>query len=342
MAPVLGIGAAQAQAAPPAACARKLTADVAALDQAVQFSRYDSHYRAFMIYALRHGVVPKSGTGTLTPGNVGLHDDHQSRSVVLRMDVGDCGAFVGRSASSLVAPGGSATYRLHASVGGTLLFYNQVVTNSGEADTGSFAFGMFGVVTAHRVAAAAPAGRQAARRRGGRPAVPGGSGGPDVARPSPRRHRAGNPSMKRKHPARGLFGQTRRPGFTLVELLVVLVILGLLAAVAAPQAMRYIGGAKQDAAKLQLQGLATAIDLYRLDIGRYPSREEGLAALVQKPAGLERWNGPYVRKAEQLQDPWGRVWRYRMPGEHGTYDLFSFGADDRPSGTGEDRDVTSW
>src|SRR5688500_8144584 len=99
-----------------------------------------------------------------------------------------------------------------------------------------------------------------------------------------------------------------RSGFTLVELLVVLVILGLLAAVAAPQAMRYLGGARHDAAKLQLQGLMTALDLYRLDVGRYPTREEGLAVLVQAPSsgGASRWNGPYVRKPEQLRDPWDR------------------------------------
>ncbi|MCR0983639.1 type II secretion system major pseudopilin GspG [Roseomonas populi] len=134
----------------------------------------------------------------------------------------------------------------------------------------------------------------------------------------------------------------RRPGFTLVELLVVLVILGLLAAVAAPQAMRYLGGAKHDAAKLQLQGLMTAIDLYRLDVGRYPSREEGLGALMQAPSGAPRWNGPYVRKADQLLDPWSRPYRYRAPGEHGPYDLFTLGSDDRAGGSGEDSDVTSW
>lgn len=135
---------------------------------------------------------------------------------------------------------------------------------------------------------------------------------------------------------------SREAGFTLIELLVVLVILGVLMTVAAPQAMRYLGSAKHDGAKLQLQAISTAIDLYRLDVGRYPSRDEGLAALVQKPTGSSRWNGPYVRKAEQLQDPWNRLWRYRVPGEHGPYDLYSLGADDRSGGADEDRDVTSW
>ena len=148
--------------------------------------------------------------------------------------------------------------------------------------------------------------------------------------------------MKPSDQATGPAGRLLRPGFTMIELLVVLVILGLLAAVAAPQAMRYLGGAKHDAAKLQLDGLVTAIDLYRLDNGRYPTRDEGLGALVQRPTGQERWNGPYVRKAEQLMDPWGRPWRYRAPGEHGAYDLFSLGSDDRQGGAAEDRDVTSW
>lgn len=103
--------------------------------------------------------------------------------------------------------------------------------------------------------------------------------------------------------------------------------------------MRYLAGAKHGAATLQMQGLATAIDLYRLDVGRYP---EVLATLVRRPPGQDRWNGPYVRKAEQLQDPWGRAWRYRSPGEHGGYDLLSLGADDRPGGAAEDRDVTNW
>ena len=165
---------------------------------------------------------------------------------------------------------------------------------------------------------------------------------PATVRRQPAASAAGSGFAAGKPSDRLLRLRLRSGGFTLIELLVVLVILGLLMTVAAPQAMRYLGSAKHDGAKLQLQAISTAIDLYRLDVGRYPSREEGLAALVQRPAGLARWNGPYVRKAEQLQDPWNRAWRYRVPGEHGQYDLFSLGADDRAGGADEDRDVLSW
>ncbi len=134
----------------------------------------------------------------------------------------------------------------------------------------------------------------------------------------------------------------RRSGFTLIELLVVLIILGLIAAIAVPQAMRYLGRARTDAAQVQIHGLVSALDLFRLDVGRYPSEHEGLVALVQGPPGLQRWNGPYVRRRDMLLDPWGRPYRYRAPGQHGDVDLFSYGADDAPGGSGENRDVTSW
>ena len=134
----------------------------------------------------------------------------------------------------------------------------------------------------------------------------------------------------------------REEGFTLLELLVVLVILGLLAAFAVPQVLNYLGGAKSDAAAIQIDNLGTALDLYRLDTGRYPSGDEGLRALVEKPGDAERWNGPYVKKRESLLDPWGEPYRYRFPGEHGAYDLYSLGADKTEGGDGEDRDLTSW
>jgi general secretion pathway protein G len=135
---------------------------------------------------------------------------------------------------------------------------------------------------------------------------------------------------------------SRHAGFTLIELLVVLIILGLIAAVAAPQVFGYLGGARSDAARIQIRNLASALDLYRLDIGRYPSEQEGLVALVERPAAADRWNGPYARRRDMLIDPWGRPYRYRSPGQHGEIDLFSFGSDNAPGGTGENQDVTSW
>ncbi len=131
-------------------------------------------------------------------------------------------------------------------------------------------------------------------------------------------------------------------GFTLIELLVVLVILGLLAAFAAPQVLKYLGSAKTDAAKAQVQNIATILDLYRLEVGSYPSEADGLLALVEQPSGALRWNGPYVKKRDALTDPWGQIFGYRMPGEHGAFDLYSLGADQSKGGEGEDQDITSW
>ena len=131
-------------------------------------------------------------------------------------------------------------------------------------------------------------------------------------------------------------------GFTLLELLVVLVILGLLASVTAPAIVRYLGGAKVDAAKLQVQNLVTTLDVYRLDTGNYPSQQEGLQALVQRPAGAQRWNGPYLRKSDMIKDPWARDYRYRNPGEHAQVDVFTLGADNAVGGSGENQDIGSW
>src|SRR5262245_9299929 len=135
---------------------------------------------------------------------------------------------------------------------------------------------------------------------------------------------------------------SRNAGFTLLELLVVLVILGLLAAVATPQILKYLSKARTQAAALQIHNLAAALDLYRFDIGRYPSDEEGLVSLVQAPAALARWNGPYVKKREMLLDPWGNPYQYHNPGQHGEYDLYSAGAANAVGGQGENQDVTNW
>lgn len=134
----------------------------------------------------------------------------------------------------------------------------------------------------------------------------------------------------------------RTAGFTLLELLVVLVILGLLAAIAAPRVMNYLGGAKTDAAKIQINNLSTTLDLYRLDVGHYPSEAEGLDALLTKPSDANGWNGPYVRQEDVITDPWGRRYQYRYPGEHLEFDLYTLGADDAEGGEGENQDVTNW
>ncbi len=131
-------------------------------------------------------------------------------------------------------------------------------------------------------------------------------------------------------------------GFTLVELLVVLVILGLIAAFAAPQVLKYLGGAKTSSAKIQIERLSGVLDLYRLEVGHYPGDGEGLNALVEQPADAPNWNGPYLKKADALNDPWRRPYIYRFPGEHGEYDLYSLGADGQEGGDGENQDVTSW
>jgi len=131
-------------------------------------------------------------------------------------------------------------------------------------------------------------------------------------------------------------------GFTLLELLVVLVILGLVTAFAAPQVIKYMAGAKTDAAGIQIERLSGVLDLYRLEVGRYPGEDEGLQALLVQPADAERWNGPYIKKENSLLDPWGRPYVYRYPGEYGEFDIFSLGADGGEGGDGEDGDVTSW
>ena len=133
----------------------------------------------------------------------------------------------------------------------------------------------------------------------------------------------------------------RAAGFTLIELMIVLFILGLLAALVAPRLMGRVGKAKKKSAQAQIQMLSTALDLFHLDVGRYPTEEEGLKALNQKPDNASSWAGPYLTK-DMPKDPWGRDYIYKNPGEHGTYDLYSLGADGQPGGEGENIDITNW
>lgn len=129
-------------------------------------------------------------------------------------------------------------------------------------------------------------------------------------------------------------------GFTLIELLVVLVILGLLAGLVGPQVLSYVGGSKTKSAKLQIEQLTSALDLYRLDVGRYPTTAQGLKALVETPAGTSGWNGPYLAKGGAVPaDPWNNPFAYRAPGQGKPFDLISLGRDGREGGMGEDEDI---
>lgn len=130
-------------------------------------------------------------------------------------------------------------------------------------------------------------------------------------------------------------------GFTLLELLIVIAILGMLGVVGTIQLVGYLGSARTDTAKLQVDQLVTALDLYRIDVGRLPTTDEGLKSLLEVPAETTKWRGPYLRKAEAILDPWGRPFVYRRPGERREYDLVSLGADGRPGGTGEDTDISN-
>lgn len=134
----------------------------------------------------------------------------------------------------------------------------------------------------------------------------------------------------------------RHGGFTLLELLVVLGIIAMLAGIVGPQVMKHMGASKTKAARVQIEDLAASLDMYKLDEGRYPTSQQGLAALVEKPADAKHWNGPYLRKEKIPQDPWNQDYHYVFPGQHGKFDLFSFGADEKEGGDGEDQDINSW
>lgn len=136
-------------------------------------------------------------------------------------------------------------------------------------------------------------------------------------------------------------GRRREKGFTLMEMLVVLVVIGLIAAVAVPQVMRLLEGAKSKAAKIQLETVSQSLAFYQLDMGAYPTSEEGLKALWERPAGRPEWAGPYVRRDKQLIDPWGRPFIYRAPGRNGPFDLITLGADGAEGGSGEDADLSA-
>jgi general secretion pathway protein G len=131
-------------------------------------------------------------------------------------------------------------------------------------------------------------------------------------------------------------------GFTLVEILVVITIIGLIMAIVGPRVLNYLTESKAKAAKIQIESFSSTLDLFFLDTGRYPTTAEGLSALTQRPPGATTWNGPYLKGAAVPSDPWGHPYVYRSPGEHGSYDIISYGADGQEGGAGTAADVTSW
>ncbi len=131
-------------------------------------------------------------------------------------------------------------------------------------------------------------------------------------------------------------------GFSLLEVLVVLTIIALVASVVGPSAISYLSRAKGKTAELQVREVENALELYFLDTGQYPTESPGLAVLVEAPATKTRWNGPYLKNKSALDDPWGRQYRYRYPGKHGEFDVFSLGRDGAEGGSGEDADITNW
>ena len=132
-----------------------------------------------------------------------------------------------------------------------------------------------------------------------------------------------------------------RSGFTLVELLVVLAVLSLLALFVMPYVTNIMPKARTDTARIQVERLMSTLDVYYLDLGRFPSTDEGLGALTKRPENATSWRGPYVRTAASLIDPWGHPYQYRSPGTQGEYDLFSFGADGKEGGDGVNADVAT-
>ena len=129
-------------------------------------------------------------------------------------------------------------------------------------------------------------------------------------------------------------------GFTLVEMLVVITIIGLIMGLIGPRVLNYLSESKVKAAKIQIQSFASALDLYSLDTGRYPSSAEGLAALVQPTTGGGTWNGPYLKGGSLPNDPWNHAYLYRAPGEHGPYNIVSLGSDGQEGGSGTAADIS--
>jgi general secretion pathway protein G len=147
----------------------------------------------------------------------------------------------------------------------------------------------------------------------------------------------GNGGVSRRRGPRG-----RQSGMTMMELLAVLVIIGIVMGVVGSKFFGQAEEAKRKAAKIEINQIGQSLDLYKLEVGRYPTTSEGLQALITAPSGVSNWNGPYWKNGAAPQDPWKNDYKYTSPGQHGAYDIISMGPDGKEGGEGPDRDITSW